>query len=132
MTVFEGVTDKHRKPGYWSSDMSLDAPLENCTAHFTEKLRSFDISNDLPYHLSVVGFKSLDSGISLHIEPSTKDNDQLRGLRDRLADLLKYRQPDHLTYGFHLSAAYTLMWLTDDEKREVMSLLMDHFRAMPK
>lgn len=132
MTVFEGVTDKYRKPGYWPSDMSLDDSLENCTAYFTAKLHSFDVSNDLPYHLSVVGFKFLDSGISLHIEPSTKDSRQLRDLRDRLADLLKYRQPDHLTYGFHLSVAYTLMWLTDDEKREMMSLLMDHFQAMPK
>ena len=132
MTVFEGVTDKHRKPGYWPSDMSLDDSLENCTVYFTAKLRSFNLSNDLPYHLSIVGFNSLDSGIGPHIEPHTKDNYQLRGLRNRLANLLKYRHSDHATYGFHLGLAYNLMWLTDDQKTEMMSLLMDHFQSMPK
>lgn len=131
MTVFEGVTDKHRKLGYWPSDLSLDDPLENCTAHFTAKLQSFNLSNDLPYRLSIVGFKPLGSGISLHIEPHT-DSNQLRGLRDRLADLLNYRHPSHVTYRFHLSLAYNLRWLTDSQKVEMMNLLMDHFQGMPK
>lgn len=131
MTVFEGVTDKHREPGYWPSDLSRDDSLEKCTAHFTSKLRFFNLSNDLAYRLSIVGFKALRSGISLHIEPHT-DSYQMRGLRDRLADLLKYRHPNHATYRFHLSLAYTLMWLTDDQKAEMMSLLMDHFQGMPK
>jgi len=132
MTVFEGVVDKMREPGYWPSNLAMNASLEECTALYENELSSFDLQTDLPYHLSIVGFEPLKNGISLHIEPHMTDNRALRGLRERLADLLQIRHPNHDRYGFHVSLAYLLRHLTDDQKPELKSLLMDHFRDMPK
>jgi hypothetical protein len=132
MTVFEGSLDEKREPGYWPSNLALNASIEECTALFENELSSFDLQTDLPYHLSIVGFIPLEVGIALHIEPHKADNTALRGLRDRLADLLQIRQPDHKRYGFHLGMAYLLRHLTDDQKSKLTSLLMDHFRDMPK
>lgn len=132
MSVFEGVVDKRREPGYWPSNLATDASLEECTALFENELSSFDLQTDLPYHLSIVEFKPLKNGISLRIEPHMADNTALRGLRDQLADLLQIRRPNHNRYGFHLTVAYLLRYPTDDQKSKLMSLLMDHFRDMPK
>lgn len=109
----------------------MSASVEECTALFKNELSSFNLQTDLPYHLSVTGFDPLKSGIGLHIEPHPTDNTALRGLRDRLSDLLQLRFRDHDSYGFRLSVAYLLTHLTDDQENELMNLLMDHFRDMP-
>ena len=132
MTVFEGVVDKKRKPGYWPSNLAMNASLEECTALYENELSSFDLQTDLPYHLSIAEFRPLEDGISLHVEPHMADNTALRSLRERLADLLQIRHPDHNRYVFHLSIAYLLRHLTDDQKSELMGRLVDHFRDMPK
>lgn len=132
MTVFEGADDHRRKPGYWPSNLAMDVPIEECTALFEKELSIFDLQTALPYHLSIVGFNALKSGIALHIEPHTADNTALRGLRDRLTGVLKIRQPNHDSYGFHMSLGYLLRYLTDDQKKELQSLLDDHFKDMPK
>jgi hypothetical protein len=133
MTIFEGVCDQVRKPGYWPSDLAIDAPLAECNDLFTKKLSTFDLQCDPPYLMSVVGWNSLKTGIGVHVEPrSTEENKRLRGQRDRLADLLLIRHPDHATYGLHLSVAYLLRHLTDAQKSELTALLIDHFDGMPK
>jgi hypothetical protein len=108
MTVFEGVVDERREPGYWPSNLAMNANLEDCTALYENEPSFFDLQTDLRYHLSTVEFKPFDTRISLHIEPHMADNTALRGLRDRLADFIQIRHPDHNRYGFHLSVAYLL------------------------
>jgi hypothetical protein len=130
MTVLDGVVDKRRKPGYWPGNLAMDASLEECTTLYEKELSSFDLQTELPYHLSIVGLTT--AGVGLHLEPHNEDNKALRRLRDRLADVLQIRHPDHDHYGFHLSLAYLLRYLTNEQKEELSSLFMDHFRDMPK
>jgi hypothetical protein len=81
----------------------------------------------------VIGWKPLKSGISVHVKArSTEESKRLSSLRDRLADLLLIRHPDHGTYGLHLTVAYILRYLTDTQKSELTALLTDHFDSMPK
>ncbi|TEA18068.1 hypothetical protein C8034_v011367 [Colletotrichum sidae] len=46
MTVFEGVCDQVRQPGYWPSDLASNAPLETCNTHFEKTLSSFKLTPD--------------------------------------------------------------------------------------
>jgi hypothetical protein len=133
MTIFEGVCDQVRKPGSWPSDLAMDAPLAECDELFTKKLSAFDLRCDPPYLMSVIGWSSLKNGISVHVELRTpEESKRLRGLRDRLADLLQIKHRDHATYNLHLSVAYLLRYLTAEQKNELTALLMDHFKGMPK
>jgi len=130
--VFEGVCEVHQ-PGRWPDDLPVDASLEECTTLYKKKLSSFDLQCDPPYHLSIVGIDLLESGIQLHLEPyTTEENARIRDLRDRLSKLLRIRTKDHNTYGFHLSVAYMLRFLTEEQNQELTKLLVDHFKGMPK
>ncbi|KAJ7920789.1 RNA ligase/cyclic nucleotide phosphodiesterase [Mycena leptocephala] len=133
MTVFEGSCDQVRNSSRWPDDLSTDAPFEECTSLYEKKLSSFDLQCDPPYRISITGFDPLYSGIGVHLEPYTpEENTRIRDLRDRLSKLLHIRTKNHNTYGLHLSLAYLLRFLTEDQEKELMKLLMDHFDGMPK
>lgn len=135
MTVFEGVTDKVREPEFWPSDLSMDIPLEECTAHFAKKLKEFDLQEGgaPPYRLTIKGFDPLKAGIGVRIELQTpEENRQFRELRDRLSETLKIRFPCHDTYGLHISIAYFLRYLTEEQSAELTTLLVEHLEGVPK
>ncbi|KAK3694339.1 RNA ligase/cyclic nucleotide phosphodiesterase [Podospora appendiculata] len=136
VTLFEGVCDQVRaQEGFWPCDPGLpvDAPLDDCTSSFAGKLREFDLRCDPPYRFVIVGFSPLDVGIGIHVELQTPpEESRLRGLRDRLAETLKIRHPQHDVYEFHLSMAYLLRHLSDSQKSELTALLLGHLQDMPK
>lgn len=133
MTVFDGVCDQVREPSRWPNDLSIDASLQECTSLFGKKLSSFDLQCDPPYRLSITGFEPLLIGIGVHLEPSTiGENTRIRELRDRLSNALYIRRSNHKTYGLHLTVAYLLRFLTEEQDKELRKLLMDHFDGMPK
>ncbi|KAK1984508.1 RNA ligase/cyclic nucleotide phosphodiesterase [Colletotrichum cereale] len=135
MTVFEGVCDQVRKPGYWPADLALDAPLAQCDSHFETALSNFDLGpgGRPPYKMTVKGFDPLEIGIGVRLEGRTPaETGRLRALRNRLADALEIRHPTHDGYGFHLSVAYLLRHLDDEQRSELEALLMRHIEEMPK
>lgn len=132
MTVFEGVCDEVRKPGYWPSDLALDSPLADCTAHFAEKLSVLDLRCDLPYRMVVRGVDPLETGIGLHLEfRDAEDEVQFRDLRDRISEVLNLRHPGHESYGLHFSLAYLVRHPTDDQKRGISKVVLDHLKDAP-
>lgn len=133
MTVFEGVCDEVRLPGYWPGDLALDAPLEDCNRLFAEKLQSFDLPALPPFKLEIAGLRPLYNGIGLHLEPAgAAENRRLRDLRDQLSELLQLRQATHATYVFHLSLGYLLRHLTDDERAQLQDGLMQGLKQLPR
>ncbi|KAJ6584630.1 RNA ligase/cyclic nucleotide phosphodiesterase [Mycena capillaripes] len=133
ITVFEGVCDQVRYSSLWPDDLSIDASLEDCTSLYENKLSTFDLQCDSPYHLSVKGFYPLYGLIALDLEPSTaEENARIRDLRDRLSGVLRIRAGSHDTYPFHLTLAYLLRSPTKDQDKELVKLLVDHFEGMSK
>ena len=133
MTVFEGALDKRREATYWPADLDLNASIADCTTLLEKKLESFDLQYETPFRFSVAGFKPLGSSISVHVEPRTaEENTAFRHLRDRLADVTKMRQIGHDKYRFHLTVAYLLRYLSNEQKTELMEFLIRHFEDMPK
>jgi len=131
MTVFEGVCDKVRAPGYWPAHIET---LKYCTSLFATRLRKFDLGQSKPpYRLKITGFDPLEIGIGVSVEGKGMMEDRrIRDVRDRLADVLEIRHPNHETYGFHLSVAYLLRHLTDEQEADLTDLLMEHWEGMPK
>jgi hypothetical protein len=134
MTIFEGVCDQIRRPGSWPTDLPLDAPLDEVTAHFTSKLTGFELKYDgPPYRMRVDGMDPLEVGIGIHLEARTaEEGRRIRGLRDRLADALELKHPGHERYGLHFSAAYLLRRLSDEQERQVRELVLGCLEGVDK
>ena len=135
MTVFEGVCDQVRWSGFWPRDLPSDSTtsLEACTAHLAQKLAVFDLQCDPPFRLTVAGFTSLAVGIGVCLQLRTPEEEaRLRGLRDRLAEVLQIRHPHHDNYLLHLSMSYFVRYPTPEQAAELAALLAEHFEGMPK
>ncbi|KAK5658861.1 hypothetical protein OQA88_1675 [Cercophora sp. LCS_1] len=135
MTVFEGVCDRVRHPGHWPLTVPRDAPLEECTTLFATRLKEFELGEDgkPPYRLTAVGFSSFGVGIGVKLRLRTPEEEaRFRGLRNRLADTLQIRHAHHDHYELHLSLAYFLRHLDENQKKELAELLWKHFEGMPK
>ena len=51
MTVFGGANDQSRQLNLWPSDVSLQAPMDECNEHFYEKLKSFHTRLQTPIRM---------------------------------------------------------------------------------
>jgi hypothetical protein len=128
MTVFEGVCDQVRDPAHWPAPevAAPDASLAEVTAAFAARLQGFEPgeAGRPPYRMRVVGYDPLKVGIGLTVVGETDEElARLRGLRDRLAERLGMRFPQHAVYGLHLSMAYLLRHLNEEQERGLKALL---------
>jgi hypothetical protein len=106
MTLTQGVIDNRRKQHFWPRETDLDAPVEEITRLYLERLAGFEPRGDFtmtasamtPFGLTVKGAAS-------------QDDAALKNWRDELSILLGYRHPDHDTYEFHITFAYLIDWL---------------------
>jgi hypothetical protein len=132
MTVFEGVCDRVRLEAYWTKDLPLDASLEDVTALFAQRLASFDLKCEPKFEMMLVGWDPLQIGIGATLAPRTpEEGARLRELRNRLSDCLGVRHPVHDNYSLHLSMAYLLRHLTEEQKNELRAILQGHFEKYP-
>jgi len=132
MTVIQGADDAVRQPGHWPADLPLDTPLDACTAHFERKLAGFQLRAPLPLRMRIVDFSAhRDSGATVRLEPiDAAENRKIRGLRDRIADLLEIRAPGHEQYGFHVTLAYLVNWMSAEQAQEYLALQPDCLRLL--
>ena len=117
MTIFGGALDQARGEGAWPRNLPPDAPLEACHQLFFDALRRFDLACDPPFRLRVAPPEAdADPRVALKLEPiDAAEEKRLRDLRDRLAEALDLRQPDHDGYFFHISLHYLVDWMTEAE-----------------
>lgn len=112
VTLFQGILETRRMPGYWPDDLSLDASVEATTAHLLGKLEDFPGAP--AFRLRAVGM----TPVGVVVEGAeAEDVAALRTWRDRLAERFGYRHPDHDAYVFHATFAYPIAWLPDDRLR---------------
>jgi hypothetical protein len=113
MTVFEGVTDHIRAPLAWPADVQLDAPVDQCTRRFEQKLARFDPACELPLRMVIADGSAQHSAGVMTLTPiDAEENRKLRTLRDRLSDCLSIRHPIHNDYVFHITLAYPIKAMT--------------------
>lgn len=107
MTVFEGIIDHNRASTHWPKDIPLDAPVDQVTAAFVQRLEGFPALPPLKMAIR----EATPFGLSLE-GATLQDEANARLWRDRLSDALGLRTPNHDSYGFHLTMAYAVDWLS--------------------
>ncbi|KXJ85618.1 RNA ligase/cyclic nucleotide phosphodiesterase [Microdochium bolleyi] len=134
MTVFDGVREIECEPGMWPAGKGK-LPVDECTALFAPKLRALGqqlAAEGLapPYRMRARGFLPVEpAGLGFAIEGATpQEESRMRQLRDRLADTLGFRAPNHYVYPFHVSVAYLLRW-AEGEDRDQMFRVLDELAA---
>lgn len=133
MTVYEGVSDQIRRRNCWPGEVALDVSLEACTSFVTRKLGGFDPGSEPPFRLTITGWEPLEDGIALKVVPATSmEERRIRGLRDRLSELLRMRHPGHDTYSFHVSLAYMLRHLSPEQHHNISSFLDGYLSKFPR
>jgi hypothetical protein len=103
MTLFQGIIESRRALPFWPEDVALETPVDDMTAIFMDRLARFkpgeafavEVTRATPNGLTVDGVSARDRAV-------------LKDWRNRLADLLGYRHPDHETYVFHITFAYVI------------------------
>ena len=119
MTVFEGVVDEIRKPGYWPDDLPINATLDECNALFERKLRTFNLNCSLPFRMKPLPVEAQNTRESILLEPyDENENIKIRTLRNRLSELLHLKQKNHDKYQFHISLSYLYDWPTPTENKQ--------------
>ncbi|MGL4405733.1 MAG: DUF1868 domain-containing protein [Notoacmeibacter sp.] len=118
MTVFEGITDANRKEETWPKGISLDAEVVEVTDSFEKSIQHLA----LPSQQSIRP-TGLFGGFSVSVTgSSSQDENSLRQSRILLRGATQIQRADFEEYGFHITLAYLLRWLTTDEAE----LVMDH------
>ena len=134
MTVFEGVTESSRRAGIWPADLARDAPLAASHRHLERKLDGFALEAVLPLRMRLDEFSvRRDPGATLRLLPADEaENRKLRRLRDRLAERLQLRAPGHDSYGFHISLAYLIDWMTPQQVSDYIAVQSACFSMLQK
>jgi hypothetical protein len=120
MTLFQGIVEYRRYLPYWPDDLSLEAPIDDMTAIFMDRLVGFEPGP--VFQMQVI--EATPNGLTLE-GVSEADRAALRSWRDRLADLLGYRHPDHDTYAFHITFAYMIERFDDETMMVWQSFLAE-------
>jgi hypothetical protein len=103
MTLFQGIIEYKRMLPYWPGDVPLETPIDDMTAIFLDRLAGFRPGP--AFQMEVI--EATPNGLTLDGVSET-DRVALRSWRDRLADLMGYRHPDHDAYVFHITFAYMI------------------------
>lgn len=103
MTLFQGIIETRRSLPYWPADVSLQAPIDDMTAIFMDRLARFAPGEAFAVEVT----HATPNGLTLD-GVTARDRHVLKDWRNRFADLLGYRHPDHDTYVFHITFAYMI------------------------
>lgn len=113
MTVIQGVNDQVRKETHWSTLMPLNTPLTEMNQFFEEKINETRSIGEVAMTFDKVQLSNNTLGI--YLKPADSREDQkLRGYRDRISESIGVRLPGHENYSFHITLAY--VWESPDMK----------------
>ncbi len=108
MTLFQGIIEYQRKPGFWPADLPLDTPIDDMNEIMAARLEAFQPLDPFSVIVSGAG----PAGLTVEGRRE-EDRKAMRSWRDAFADLLGYRHPDHDTYVYHITFGYPTERLSD-------------------
>ncbi|WP_056152081.1 DUF1868 domain-containing protein [Duganella sp. Leaf126] len=122
MTVFNGVSYPARRQAF-PADLPADADDTFCNEWLLAKLKRFDLATELPLRMRALPLNRQSNPYNIQFAPVDAAEDRkLRRLRDRLAETLHYRLPDHETFRFHVTLHYFYATPTADEQARFFAL----------
>ncbi|KXT11952.1 hypothetical protein AC579_1003 [Pseudocercospora musae] len=126
MTIFEGVNEENRAPGFWPLGKE-GQELEDCTKEFLERLDGVELREEglaPPYQMQVEGIAMRPGSVWLKIEAESRvEERRLRRLRDVLAKSIGLRTPTHESYEWHVGFCYLIRHLDDEDEAELRRIV---------
>lgn len=111
MTLFQGVIEGEgrRSYPYWPTDVARDLPMAEMTRLMSARLDRLPRLPDFDVEVTTaVPTGLLVDGVT------ADDRYAMAEWRNKLAEILGYRHPDHDSYQFHITMAYMIDWIDDD------------------
>ena len=128
MTLFDCCNLNTKNTKYWPTDIDPDMDYKDIAIELNKRIQNYIFPEELSLKL-----KMFFGGYSIVLEPfSEKDEKILRNCRDELSSLLKIKFENHQRYTFHITLAYILRELKEDEIKKLLEFNKDLFQEFDK
>ena len=132
MTLFDCCNLSTKNTKYWPSDIDTSMNYKEIAIQLNKRIEDYVFPKELNFKL-----KLFFGGYSIVLEPfSEKDEKILRNCRDELSSLLKIKFENHKRYTFHITLAYILRELEQDEIKNLLKfnekLFLEFNKKFPK
>ena len=118
MTLFDCCNINTFNTQYWPKNIVEDNNFEKIAYVLSKRIKNLKFPDKFDLKL-----KKLFGGYSMILEGNTKKDEKIiRDYRNKLSDLLGIRFENHETYSFHITLAYILRKLKDDEIKKVIKI----------
>ena len=118
MTLFDCCNVNTVNTPYWPKKIVEDNNYTKIAYVLSKRIKKYIFPDKFDLKL-----KKLFGGYSIILEGNTnKDEKIIRGCRNKLSDLLGIRFENHDTYTFHITLAYILRKLKDDEIEKLIKI----------
>ena len=131
MTLFDCCNINTLNTQYWPDNITKDNNYKIISNLLSKRIK--DLKFPEKFNLKL---KKLFGGYSIVLEGNTKKDEKIiRDYRNKLSTLLGIRFENHETYSFHITLAYILRKLKDDEIKKLIiynsKLLEGFFKKIP-
>ena len=128
MTLFDCCNLNTKNTNYWPSNIDPNMDYKDVAVELNKRIQNYIFPEKLNLKL-----KMFFGGYSIILEPfSEKDEKILRNCRNELSSLLKIKFENHHRYTFHITLAYILRELKEDEIKKLLEFNKDLFHEFDK
>jgi hypothetical protein len=128
MTLFDCCNLNTKNTNYWPSNIDPNMDYKDVAVELNKRIQNYIFPEKLNLKL-----KMFFGGYSIILEPfSEKDEKILRNCRNELSSLLKIKFENHQRYTFHITLAYILRELKEDEIKKLLKFNKDLFQEFDK
>ena len=118
MTLFDCCNVNTVNTPYWPKNIVEDNNYTKIAYILSKRIKKYIFPDKFDLKL-----KKLFGGYSMILEGNTKKDEKIiRDYRNKLSDLLGIRFENHETYSFHITLAYILRKLKDDEIKKLIKI----------
>lgn len=130
ITYISGFNDQQRIDGYWPESFSREATMEEADDFVTKAIESVGIPGPARMVFDNVGWGA--GCCIIRLKPADEEQSKiLYDFRDRAADAMGVRRPNHEKYRFHISLGYTRI-ITEGEDDVRRLQLIEKMEALMK
>ena len=128
MTLFDCCNLNTKNTNFWPSNIDPNMDYKDVAVELNKRIKNYIFPEKLNFKL-----KMFFGGYSIILEPfSIKDEKILRNCRNELSSLLKIKFENHQRYTFHITLAYILRELKEDEIKKLLKFNKNLFKEFDK
>ena len=128
MTLFDCCNLNTKNTNYWPSNIDPNMDYKDVAVELNKRIQNYIFPEKLNLKL-----KMFFGGYSIILEPfSEKDEKILRNCRNELSSLLKIKFENHQRYTFHITLAYILRELKENEIKKLLEFNKNLFQEFDK